>query len=246
MKRSFFFALVVFASQAAPLQQPKQGNFNHDIDALILPLHSTPSFFTREQLLNMPKDTLAELLLQHVGGSLKVTDVHVGHQNSDISIGWPPIWPYPSSFSNGTFTIQVKAAGFSFDVSNPSDDISLACERNLKLIFPHKESTGTTVHAIATMNLLKVIVANPVAQVENGSRGKGIIEHSLSLFFVTPPQIQLDTDESYTIQIEADGTASLTALTQVSGHGVARQRLYSICVPCHRWESFMDWKHCRN
>ena len=42
---------------------------------------------------------------------------------------YPPIWPYPAQFANGTATVSVDALAFKFVATTPSDDLTAAFER---------------------------------------------------------------------------------------------------------------------
>jgi len=102
---------------------------------------------------------------------------------------WPPIWPYPASFTNGTNPLVVDSVNFRFTAKTTSPDIAAAFTRYRKLFFPHPPFPNSS-NALATLTEVAV--------------------SAIDLSGV----IQLETDESYTLTVPADGTAaSLTAKT---------------------------------
>jgi hypothetical protein len=45
------------------------------------------------------------------------------------AVNFPPIWPYPKSFNNGSATVLVDPASFKFTATTPSPDLTAAFER---------------------------------------------------------------------------------------------------------------------
>ncbi|EGD83308.1 hypothetical protein PTSG_03917 [Salpingoeca rosetta] len=104
----------------------------------------------------------------------------------DISVNWPPIWPMPKSYTNGTTNLKVDGSKFGFFTTTPSADLTAAFSRFRPLFFPHRTS------------------ASPAG----ATRGVDVTVHNSSV------PLQLYADESYTLSVPADGgNISLTANT---------------------------------
>lgn len=101
------------------------------------------------------------------------------------------LWPFPKSYTYGTNTYGVDAAHFSYDANPSSNDLQLAFQRYLPLTFPHYTTSSAQVY-----NQYDVVVSSLSVVVQNTS---GIL--------------QLETDESYSLNINDDGTAELKAET---------------------------------
>jgi hexosaminidase len=101
---------------------------------------------------------------------------------------FPPIWPLPGTFTNGTVTAPVASPGtFAFTAVPQFADLDGAIARYSKLIFPHATTTGAGSNAVTGV---LIRVAN------------------------TNVPLQLGVDESYTLTIPADGSAAtITAST---------------------------------
>lgn len=108
---------------------------------------------------------------------------------------FPPIWPYPAAFSNGSTVLAVDPHTFKFSATTPSADLDNAFQRFAALFFPHRSEAATPTSAVAS-----VVVS--VADVNE--------------------QLQLESDESYTLNIPADGTAITVTAATVYGayHGL--------------------------
>jgi hexosaminidase len=98
---------------------------------------------------------------------------------------FPPVWPYPTAFSNGTASVNVAAAGFTFTATTGSPDLTAAFARFQPLFFPHA-------------------VAVPV--------GGGLTGVTVSVANVSVP-LQLGVDESYTLTVPVVGVATISAAT---------------------------------
>lgn len=101
---------------------------------------------------------------------------------------YPPIWPKPAFFSNGTTSVGVDP-NVKFTVFSSSDDIHDAITRYKALIFPHALSKRERMGLHQVVNI-QVNVTHPDAA------------------------LQLYVDESYTLLIPSDGTAFIQAATQ--------------------------------
>lgn len=105
----------------------------------------------------------------------------------------PYLWPLPSTYTNGTTMLAVSP---SLKFTGPtSATLSAAFDRYMGIIFPHAPMTDDTVPAPPAPSVslagLDVTVSSPSE---------------------APPQV--DTDESYTLTIPADGSnAKLSAVT---------------------------------
>ena len=115
---------------------------------------------------------------------------------ASVASAWQPsIWPLPTRYSNGTATLGLgsKAGtnGFFSMASAPVPAIlEQAFERYAKISFPHATSGSEGADAAGTVSGLVVKVEHP-----------------------EEPYPQLDTNESYSLAVGADGTATLSAST---------------------------------
>jgi len=120
------------------------------------------------------------------------------------AVNFPPIWPYPSLFSNGSTLVAVNANAFKFAATTASADLNSAFARFQPMFFPHRSS------AVAESNGVLSSVIVTVANVN--------------------VQLQLESDESYVLDIPADGsTITITAPT-VYGAYHALQTLSQLIV----------------
>eukprot|EP00055_Hartaetosiga_balthica_P011792 m.55030 g.55030 ORF g.55030 m.55030 type:complete len:635 (+) comp7735_c0_seq5:74-1978(+) len=102
---------------------------------------------------------------------------------------WPPIWPLPREYTNGSSTIMVDASTFKF--SGPSStDLSNAFSRYTSLMFSHKQKQSPSSGAITS------------AQVSVGN--------------VSVP-LQWGVSENYTLTIPSDGSAISISADTVYG-----------------------------
>lgn len=145
-----------------------------------------------EELQAMSKDDLINLALKQAGIESSPPPKHHHHGVAQLSIGnpvvekplefvprgdlpvnYPPIWPHPASFSNGSSTFTVNPTGFKFSAHNPSPDLDNAFERYEKLFFPHRAQQAGLINAV-------VVIVDDVHV-----------------------QLQLGVDESYVLDIAA-------------------------------------------
>ncbi|KAH3745562.1 beta-hexosaminidase 1 [Pelomyxa schiedti] len=122
-----------------------------------------------------------------------------GAQPSTAYPAFPPVWPLPRSFSNGTTTLTVAAPqSFRFIPATPSQDLENAFIRYKKLFFPRQLGTPYT-------SLGPVVLPSVTVTVYN-----------------TNSSLQLGTDESYTLTIPVDGSSALISSQTVYGafHGL--------------------------
>jgi hypothetical protein len=78
------------------------------------------------------------------GGAARVNanGSHIARQYiSAQPTNWPPIWPHPASFSNGTSLVQLSAP-FSFNIATASPDLTAAVKRYQDITFPHVAAPG--------------------------------------------------------------------------------------------------------
>eukprot|EP01047_Picozoa_sp_COSAG01_P023860 COSAG01_NODE_1454_length_10256_cov_4.300748_4_plen_440_part_00 len=110
---------------------------------------------------------------------------------------FPPIWPYPKSFTSGKANASVVGGEtFKFSSSCTSKDLTAAFGRYKALTFPHATAAGpgganSTAAAAAAAGLsgVTVTVADP------------------------SPILQLETDESYTLHVPLMGSITISAKT---------------------------------
>eukprot|EP00054_Salpingoeca_dolichothecata_P021475 m.137560 g.137560 ORF g.137560 m.137560 type:complete len:616 (-) comp23997_c0_seq8:64-1911(-) len=100
---------------------------------------------------------------------------------------FPPVWPHPKQFSNGTQNVTLMYP-FHFDFPANSTTLSAAVERYTLLFFPRR--TPSTTPQTSDITQLTIQVAD-----------------------LSEAYPQLDTDESYTLDIPTSGTAVLKAGT---------------------------------
>ena len=105
------------------------------------------------------------------------------------SANFPPIWPYPKSFTSGKSNVSVVGSGFAFKGDAKLKDLSAAFARYQDLMFPHPVPAATADGAAASLGGVTVTVSDP------------------------SPILQLETDESYTLTIPASGPATISAKT---------------------------------
>lgn len=101
------------------------------------------------------------------------------------AVNFPPIWPYPAAFTNGTTAVNVAVSGFKFSATTPSADLDAAFARFQTLFFPHP-------------------VSAPVA---GGLVGVVVVVTDVTV------DLQLGVDESYTLSVPVSGTITLHANT---------------------------------
>lgn len=113
---------------------------------------------------------------------------------------FPTIWPIPQTFKNGTATVQLSSEKqFSFVLTTGTSEIlQEAFERYHDLTFPHVAGNSDNSNA-TLLSSLKVTVDN--------------LDESYP---------QLETDESYTLQIPSDGSAATLHAATIYGamHGL--------------------------
>lgn len=102
---------------------------------------------------------------------------------------FPPIWPLPASYTNGSTTVKIIPSASFFSVGGKSAvrTIVAAFERYSDLAFPH---VAAAVKTEGSVTGLVVTVADD-----------------------SEDYPQLETDESYTLKIGTDGTATISAVT---------------------------------
>lgn len=104
---------------------------------------------------------------------------------------FPPIWPHPKQFTAGSANISVVGgSAFTLTATTASKDLTGAFARFTKNCFPHP-TAGTEGNLTAAAGLTGVTVT---ATDVSGT-------------------LQLDTDESYTLDVPLSGTATITAAT---------------------------------
>lgn len=180
--------LVFSAVHAAPSRSDFRALMQERI-ADHLPLHHERPFPSREDLLAMPHEALADLVASMSGVQATVdTPSQARDSIDDFNVGWPPVWPYPKAFTNGTTSLLVSSTKLQIRCTHPTDELTDAFKRAIARMFPHKalEPTGSPV-----LTLVDVTVDDMEAE------------------------LQLETDESYTLAVNEDGSASLHAKTQV-------------------------------
>eukprot|EP00301_Raphidiophrys_heterophryoidea_P026057 c8892_g1_i1.p1 GENE.c8892_g1_i1~~c8892_g1_i1.p1 ORF type:complete len:599 (-),score=133.54 c8892_g1_i1:177-1973(-) len=161
-------------------------------NADLLPMHSQAPFLSRNELQQMPREHLVQLVLELTGQSAEILESLGAEEQDDKGIldenhGWPPFWPYPAQFVNGTQAIPVDA-NLQFTVAVSSDDVDAAVEQFKNLVFTHSSVQSTSPQRLLNV---KIDVINPVAE------------------------LQLETEESYTLTISVDGNAKIQADTQL-------------------------------
>ena len=60
------------------------------------------------------------------------------------STNFPPIWPHPQTYTNGTASLSVDANAFKFVAVTASDDLTNAFERFQPMFFPHRTTAKGT------------------------------------------------------------------------------------------------------
>ena len=99
------------------------------------------------------------------------------------STNWPPIWPLPSTWSNGTSKITLAAPFFFLDKSAAqTPTVAAAFKRYLELIFNHVTSDDDAQNVTETLPCVTVIIAD-----------------------TDESHPQLGVDESYTLNISMTG-----------------------------------------
>jgi hexosaminidase len=104
---------------------------------------------------------------------------------------FPPIWPHPKAFTSGKANISVVGGGaFTLTATKSSKDLTGAFARFTKNCFPHNTaSPDGNLSTAAGLAGVTVTVAD------------------------TSGTLQLDTDESYTLDVPLSGMATITAPT---------------------------------
>jgi hexosaminidase len=104
------------------------------------------------------------------------------------------VWPKPVSLINGSTMLLLDPSSFTFTASNPSQDLTDAFTRYQFLIFNHQLPSEQFKRVI--FNKDQASVTQLVVNVTN-----------------TTVPLQLNVDESYTLHINLDGSALLSAAT---------------------------------
>lgn len=109
---------------------------------------------------------------------------------------YPPLWPHPAQFSNGSASVIVDSVGFIFTTTTPCDDLSAAFDRYRAVFFPRRVSAQ-----LKTSLALNTLVVN----VKN-----------------TSGEVQLYTDEAYNLTVPSDGSAVIITANTLLGayHGL--------------------------
>jgi len=123
---------------------------------------------------------------------------------------FPPIWPYPADFTNGTTTVTVSGATKFSLSSGTSPTLSQAFERYQEITFPH----------VTTASDAEQVLTNLFGEAGLGGPSP------LAALTVTVDDLdesypQLDTDETYNLTVPADGSAATLHAKTIYGalHG---------------------------
>ncbi len=146
--------------------------------------------------------------LSHLSGGQPCDLYVVEDSPQPVVSNFPSIWPIPAAYTNGTTTVSVSASlkfALSGGASNPT--LAEAFTRYQGLTFPHVSSASD----------VEQVLHNLLDGSKSGSKAE--VTAPLAALTVTVADLdesapQLDTDETYTLSIPADGSgATLTAKT---------------------------------
>eukprot|EP00045_Choanoeca_perplexa_P018020 m.274610 g.274610 ORF g.274610 m.274610 type:complete len:647 (+) comp17690_c0_seq3:36-1976(+) len=103
------------------------------------------------------------------------------------AVNFPPIWPMPAAFTNGSTTVVVDSVNFKFSATTTSKDLTAAFDRYQPLFFPNIANTPTGSNVVTGVEVTVEDVSG---------------------------ELQLETNESYILTIpDNGGMASITAPT---------------------------------
>jgi hypothetical protein len=105
---------------------------------------------------------------------------------------WPPVWPAPKLFSNGTKDVTL-AASFAFEVD--------------------AGSTPTATLTQALQRYERLVLGDPARRPNSAGSSAGLTKLIVSVDDSDETVPQEDTDESYTLSIPTDGAVTLRAPT---------------------------------
>eukprot|EP00911_Craspedida_sp_UC1_P000889 UC1_evm1s677 len=116
------------------------------------------------------------------------------------AVNFPPIWPLPAEYANGTANVTVSGlSSFTFKAGTASPDLTLAFQRYAPLFFPHKTTTATT-------------SSSSFSSAAAGANAGVITGVEVNVKDVSG-DLQLETNESYVLTVPASGSATISAPT---------------------------------
>lgn len=127
------------------------------------------------------------------------------------------LWPIPTDITTGATTLTVAPA-FNFVATTPSNDLSAAFTRISALIFQHNQPASV----MAAAARARVAATGGQAVFERKLQaGPTLTQLTVTVNNISAP-LQLGVDESYTLNVPADGTAATLTANTVYGayHGL--------------------------
>eukprot|EP01116_Phalansterium_solitarium_P016478 TRINITY_DN3839_c0_g1_i1.p1 TRINITY_DN3839_c0_g1~~TRINITY_DN3839_c0_g1_i1.p1 ORF type:complete len:673 (-),score=228.15 TRINITY_DN3839_c0_g1_i1:183-2201(-) len=116
---------------------------------------------------------------------------------------WPPVWPHPHRYGNGTATVVVDGRQLRFTAPDgTSADLDAAFERYRRLMLPHTYD-GLQSHDAASVQPTEATV--------------GVLSEIVVRVANLSGELQMETDEAYELVVPADGSAALIEAGTVYG-----------------------------
>ena len=132
----------------------------------------------------------------------------------------PPLWPQPASGSFGIIQGLQVSSGFTFTTSAKSPTLSAAFTRYKAIMFPHAATTTTTTTTTTTATGIR----GSAAEGAEGAEGASMLSGATVVITgsVDESHPQLETDESYEVEIPGDGSVATITATTIYGalHGL--------------------------
>ena len=145
--------------------------------------------------------------LDHVGGG-EPCDLYVLENAPQPAMlgDFPPIWPGPAKYTNGTATLPVSGSlKFSLSPATSNPTLEAAFARYQGLTFPH----------VSTASDVETVLENLFDEHENAveATASPLAALEVKVTDLDESHPQVDTDESYTLSVPTSGSATLTAQT---------------------------------
>jgi hypothetical protein len=172
-----------FAATVPSLLQRFQTN-HFSANHILHPLHPLPSHRLLFQRIFRNSPTSSAQMLSNTR-CLAVIAVVFAAVSSTAAVGnFPPIWPYPSKFTNGSASMVVDSANFKFSsnlAQSDCPDVYSAFSRFAPVFFPNSQPRKSSLRLDSMLSGVLVTVLN------------------------CSVPLQLGVDESYSLEVDTNG-----------------------------------------